>query len=395
MSGKQQGVSIKQLAVLSLFTLVTYACQVQADKPWVTGYIPAYAQGQGGSMPFMEPEDWKMLTHVVHNSISIKPDGSLDFDANLFSPANRAAAIREAHQQGVPILLGLSGWITNYQQVVNDASARTVLVNGLLAVMREGYDGIDVDLEPLTEWGKEKAGNPGYVAFVNELHAAMQSYKPPLSAKPLLMVAIIGRDCVVLTGLESKLDQINLMLYDMASTWEDMTWHDSALYSGKDVYAGTDKKVASVEREVEACQQAGLPRHKLGLGINLETRLWIGGVSEPRQSWGMLAAKPRHYMTSPDVPKESYADLLKKYYKPEYYQWDDSAKVPYLKIDKPGSKEDMFVSFNDERSVQEKVQYMRKAGLGGLMIWSMQLDYRPEQPEGQRRPIMKAIRAAF
>jgi hypothetical protein len=65
MSGKQQGVSIKQLAVLSLFTLVTYACQVQADKPWVTGYIPAYAQGQGGSMPFMEPEDWKMLTHEI------------------------------------------------------------------------------------------------------------------------------------------------------------------------------------------------------------------------------------------------------------------------------------------------------------------------------------------
>jgi hypothetical protein len=38
---------------------------------------------------------------------------------------------------------------------------------------------------------------------------------------------------------------------------------------------------------------------------------------------------------------------------------------------------------------------MRKAGLGGLMIWSMQLDYRPEQPEGKRRPIMEAIRSAF
>lgn len=368
------------------------ACNAKAEKPWVTGYIPAYAQAGGGLIPFMEPADWKMLTHAVHNSMTVEPDGSLNPAPNHITPENRAAAIREAHQQGVPLLLGISGWITTYQAAVDNPDARKKLVQGVVAIMQEGYDGVDVDLEPLTEWGKEKEGNPGYVAFINELHAAIQPYKPPLAPRPLLMVAIMGRDCVAVKGLEDKFDQINLMLYDMAGTWEDMTWHDSALYSGKDVYAGTSKSVASVDREVKSCQGVGLSRSKLGLGVNLETRLWIGGVSEPRQTW---SEKPRHYMTSPGVPKESYAILLQKYYQPEYYHWDESARVPYLKIDKPDDAEDMFVSFNDERSVAEKVQYMQGMGLGGLMLWSMQLDYRPDQPEGQRRPIMQAIREAL
>lgn len=365
------------------------ACEAKAEKPWVTGYIPAYAQAPDGGTPFMEEADWKMLTHAIHNSMVVESDGSLNPGPNLFDPEKRAGAIREAHKHGVPILVGLNGWITTYQAALDNPKARKKLVEGAIALMKEGYDGIDVDLEPLTQWGKEKDGNSGFVDFIKELHAAMQSYKPPVAKRPLLMTAIMGRDCVVLKDIEDKFDQINLMLYDMAGTWEGMTWHDSALYSGKDVYAGTSKPVSSVDQAVKTCRDAGLSRTKLGLGINLETRLWIGGVTEPRQTWD---EKPRHYMTSPDVPKESYAVLLSKYYKPEYYHWDDSAKVPYLKIDKPGSANDMFISFNDERSVTEKVRYMKEEGLGGLMIWSMQLDYRPEQPEGQRRPIMKTIR---
>ncbi len=377
---------------LVFLLLMLFSCATRA-QPWVTGYLPAYAQGGAGEMQFMEEADWKMLTHAIHNSAVLNADGKLDFQANNFSQEKRAAAIQEAHKHSVPILVGLSGWITNHRTVTDNPELRAKLVQQLIELMKEGYDGIDVDLEPLTEWGKEKQGNPGYVAFINELHAAMQSYKPPVAERPLLMIALMGRDCVVVKDIESKFDQINLMLYDMAGTWEDMTWHDSALYSGKDVYEGTDKPVSSVDREVKTCQEAGLPRTKLGLGINLETRLWIGGVTEPRQTWsGLFQKKPRHFMTAPDVPKESYAVLLDKYYKPEYYQWDESAKVPYLKIDKPGEDQDMFVSFNDERSVAEKVRYMKQAGLGGLMIWSMQLDYRANQPEGQRRPIMKAIR---
>jgi GH18 family chitinase len=150
---------------------------------------------------------------------------------------------------------------------------------------------------------------------------------------------------------------------------------------------------------VTACLNAGVPASKLGMGISLETRLWIGGsgtdtggASKPLQTW---TTAPKHFMTASGVPQDSYSELLDKYYKPENAHWDDKAKVPYLSIDKPGSAEDMFISYNDERSVAEKIKYMQEMGMGGLMLWTLEKDYRPSQPAGQRRPIMKAIRQSL
>ena len=108
----------------------------------------------------------------------------------------------------------------------------------------------------------------------------------------------------------------------------------------------------------------------------------------PRQTW---TKPPKHFMTD-SVPQESYAELLDKYYSPEYYHWDDKAKVPYLQIDKPGSQDDMFISFNDEKSVVEKIKYMQEKSMGGIMLWHLEMDYRPLQPDGKHRPIIQVIR---
>ena len=149
--------------------------------------------------------------------------------------------------------------------------------------------------------------------------------------------------------------------------------------------------MVSVDYYVKNCTDAGLPASKLGLGINLETRLWIGGVSEPRQAWGMLGSKPKHFMTAKGVPQESYTVLLSKYFNPKHYRWDDEAKVPYLAIDNAGTAQDMFISFNDERSVAEKVRYQQRQNMGGIMIWNMSLDYNAQQSGAARHPIMTSI----
>ena len=365
-----------------------------ASAAWVTGYVPGYEQTPNGDMPYMSDAQWQLLTHAIHNSAIVKADGGLDFDGNSLQPERRQAAIRIAHQHNVPILFGVSGWISTYQGVLDNAKTRQLLLDNIVKVMREGYDGVDLDLEPLTQWGQEAAGNPSYVTFAQELRKAMQGYKPPLADHPLLMTSIMGRDCVALKSISNQFDQINLMLYDLSGTSQDMTWHDSALYSGKggkETYPGTDVPLTSVDYYTQNCLKAGLPAGKMGLGINLETRLWIGNVTQPRQAWGVLAAKPRHYMTAQGVPQESYTVLLSKYYDPKKYHWDDEAKVPYLAIDNAGTAQDMFISFNDERSVAEKVRYQQQHRLGGVMIWNMSLDYNPQQSGAAQHPIMTAI----
>ncbi|MGZ3492963.1 MAG: glycosyl hydrolase family 18 protein, partial [Gemmatimonadaceae bacterium] len=47
--------------------------------------------------------------------------------------------------------------------------------------------------------------------------------------------------------------------------------------------------------------------------------------------------------------------------------WESSARVPYMYDSTSGT----WVTYDDPRSVAEKVQYVRKHGLGGVVIWEL------------------------
>lgn len=50
------------------------------------------------------------------------------------------------------------------------------------------------------------------------------------------------------------------------------------------------------------------------------------------------------------------------------YVWDDEMKVPYV-VDG-----DQWVGFDDERSIRNKMQWLKKEGFGGAMIWTVDMD---------------------
>jgi GH18 family chitinase len=375
--------------VSALFSLTA-----NKGKYWVTGYLPGYNQGSNGEIPYMTALDWKTVTHVIHNAALPNADGSLDMGLNSVGPVNRKAAIKAAHDAGVPILFGIMGGKGRYQGLVDNPTLRAVLIQNLVAVMDEGYDGLDIDFEPIVNWGTD--ANPGYEAFINELYTAMQGKKTPLRDRPLLTIAVLYWEKNLVARLQGKLDQINIMAYDQSGTMQGITWHDSALYDGGNTYPSTGNPVMSVDYYLAVWLGAGIPASKLGLGVSLESRLWIGGygtptggVTAPLQTW---TTPPQHFMTSNGVPQPSYAQLMDQYYKPENAYWDDGAKVPYLSFDNLGSANDMFISYNDERSVAAKIAYMKARKLGGLMLWTLEKDYRPLQPPDKQRPIMQTIR---
>ena len=52
--------------------------------------------------------------------------------------------------------------------------------------------------------------------------------------------------------------------------------------------------------------------------------------------------------------------------------WDDHSKVPWLYS--PTRHGGHFVSYDDEESIQYKVDYVRDLGLGGYMFWEITAD---------------------
>jgi chitinase len=366
-------------------------------KPWVTGYLPGYTQDGSGNAVYMDDADWGMLTHLVHFAAEMNVDGTLKDTGNQTGVTNRSKAIALAHGKNLPILFSVSGWEDVHKPILADATKRQTLINSLLARLDEGYDGLDIDLEPIVSWGQSE--NPDYEAFINTLHTALQQRTSTLLQRPpLLTVAADERAKTVLSHLHTKLDQINIMFYNMATKWEDITWHDSALYDGGVTYPSTGGKVSSVDGYIKQLLAAGVPRDKLGLGMSFEIRSWeggdgttTGGVTAPHQTWTTV---PKEWTSGTAL--RSYAELMNSSdYQQSRYHWDDVAKMGYLGIDTDTAATDKFISFNDPRSVAEKIQYMKKMELGGLMIWHLQLDYRANKTGTKRRELMNSIRNAL
>ena len=128
----------------------------------------------------------------------------------------------------------------------------------------------------------------------------------------------------------------------------------------------------------------------LGVGIAFFGYIWHGGqgtstdgVTEPGQQWTV----------PPSAEELPYHEIMDKYYQPENYRWHKAARVPYLSIDNAGSENDIFISYDDEESCKEKIAYVKKKGLGGVMIFELGSGWRPGAliPDSLLKTIKKSV----
>jgi chitinase len=79
---------------------------------------------------------------------------------------------------------------------------------------------------------------------------------------------------------------------------------------------------------------------------------------------------------------------MNNYYREEYYNWDEKTGAAWLSIDRPGSSEDKFISFEDERAIEAKIKYALENELGGVFIWELTGGYQQNKPVGQRNLLL-------
>ncbi len=395
-----------------------YQHKNNSGKIWATGYLPGWRHTDL-AIPFMTEEDYRFLTHIIHFGGMPKLDGSIDVDRLKVGPASRKLAVDAAHAAGKPILFSVVGEYPIFNPVIENQHTRRTFINNLIAIMAEsGYDGIDLDMEPVgapfnsfgykgvdltrhPEYQTEFPINHAYISMVTELRQELDKRKTPLLERPLLTAAILWRDCHIFGREEvhSHFDQINMMTYDMSGPQDgDVTWFDSPLYNGGFLFPRYNLSAYCIEMFVDDCLAAGIPAKKLGIGICLDAMVWKGGegvtvtsgVTLPRQTWTVAPSHPHQ-----GAQRYSYAEMMNLFYRPENCHWDEVAQAPYLSIDLPGSSGDMFISFNDERSIKAKIDFIKENRLGGFIIWELSGDYRPDQPPENQRPLRKAMQEAL
>ena len=346
-----------------------------ANGRWVMGYyvsyladrLPAAAIGWGG------------LTHLIVGYNAPRPDGGIDFGLGA---GERAALVRAAHAHGRKALAMIGGENTAGAWLAAATANRAAFVASLRALVeREGFDGLDLDWEPL-----ESGHQAVLLSLVRELRAAMP--------RAILTFPADGADNAnfpadrsFFASLAPLVDRINLMTYGMSGTYEGWkTWHSSPLY------ARDPAAPASVEITVQGYLRVGVPAAKLGVGIGAYGLCYGAPASGPLED--TVGIRPDGARILAGDNSISYANIVTEYAPLGSARWDAAARVPYLSFAAPSGRERCtYISYEDERSVLEKGRYVRERGLGGAIVWNINEGYLPGRTPAH--PLLDAARRGF
>ena len=186
-------------------------------------------------------------------------------------------------------------------------------------------------------------------------------------------------------GWSKSVDSFYIMAYDISGSWMSQTGPNAPLNK-----ASAAKYDSSVVQSVAAWSGAGISKNQLIVGIpfygtalktsraiNSSTGLYIK-LANPSAIQGdqydELSADPcpgakKAYSGSYEWRSIVSSGVLQNKSGWKSF-WDDTSSTPYA-YNAKGKK---FLSFDDPKSLKQKVNYINGESLGGLMIWSLEMD---------------------
>jgi chitinase len=340
-----------------------------ASAAWSMGYYASWAPDQ---YPISQIE-WSGLTHIAMAFYLPNQDGSMTLAGG--NPQLAIDLVAAAHANGVKAIASIGGSDSQsgFQKATASGSVASFAANLVSLLTTTGYDGIDIDWEPM-----DTTDEPAVIDIANRIHKA----KPgALMTIPIGAINVnLGADLSGFPAIAAVYDQLNLMSYGQAGAWSGWkSWHSSALYQ-------TDSATpTSVDSSVKLYLAAGVVAAKLGIGIGFYGLCYSSPVTGPDQ-----ALNGSTLVASDGAI--SYANIMTEYYSPSARQWDSLARVPYLSFSSPHAPDGCtYISYDDEQSIAEKGAYMKAKGLGGVIEWDLNEAYLSSAAAGQRNPLLKAI----
>jgi GH18 family chitinase len=390
----------------SLASLAWNPAKNPGTGKWVNGYYAGYFWDWNGGDPAaaVAAVDMSTMTHFVFaryapgaGTLGGEPGQVLPGAGTAHTLAVEDALIAKAHASDVKALmmLGGAGDGDGFIASTRTPSVRAAFVQHILdQLAAKHYDGVEIDWEERLVTAEEQAQ---LLALLSELRAAAATHPYFQAPRNPLFVTFSGfwvnnnfADSVTPwhAQVAALVDQYNLMTYGMAGPWGWDSWHFSPL-AGAATYHPT-----SIESSIQRYAAAGIPRSKLGIGIGLYGLYYHAPVTGPRQphpedrDWSMNFNDMENY----------YARLVADgaFNQPGgTYHWDEEAKQSYYTYEPAWNRNGVpvsFLSYEDERSIAAKGQWVRDNGVGGAIVWTINYGYLPSTGTN---PLMEAVKTAF
>ena len=283
-----------------------------------------------------------------------------------------------AHQKGVKVMASIGGWsmCKHYPEMAADATKRATFVAGCKKLMTMGFDGIDFDWEYPGGPGMniERFSAADYTNFAIMVEAVRAAIGPDK-----LITAAFSASPAMLSGfdwprLSNSMNYFNMMTYDYNGGWSNKAGHNAPLYD----YPGAEYSNFSIDATVKALKALNVNMAKVNIGAPFYGR----GVITSGTASLNAATQKTSVTLQPDGPVSTCADftnwaldlwdgtpnysaLMKTTASGWTEYWDDVAKVPYK------TKGNYFLSYDNERSIEEKAKYIKNNSLAGVIVWQV------------------------
>ncbi|XP_033106701.1 acidic mammalian chitinase-like [Anneissia japonica] len=359
-----------------------------------------YRPGIGHFQP--EDIDPSLCTHLIYSFAKCEDnklksfewnDESTDWSKGNFEKFNDL----KLKNPNLKTLLAVGGWnhaSTGFTTMVASKSSRSTFISQTIQYLRKWkFDGLDLDWEYPAARGGVPEDKERFTALVREFISAFHmEVKGTNKERLLLTAAVAAGENNIVNGYEIGLlsvyfDFINVMTYDLHGSWDPVTGMHSALHKHPSEKGGPDAKLNQASA-IKMWLDGGAPASKLNLGIPTYGRSFTltnpseNGIGAPSTGPGDAGQFTR------EKGFLAYYEVCQKIHAGGTKVWNPIRKVPYAYWG------NQWVGYDDSTSIALKVDWMKDKGIGGALVWALDLDdFNGNCPSGEKWPLIKTIKS--
>ena len=339
-----------------------------------------YRQGKGKYDPTSIKSAGSICTHIHYAFAKIengelKPYEWNDPDHDGHDGNFRLVTNLKKSVPGLKVLLSVGGWNMNsgpFSRMVRTPESRKKFINSSISLLNQyNFDGLDYDWEYPTQ--RDAPVPEDKHRFTLLLKETAQAFKDKSTNQraggdPLLVSAALGAGQKVVNvsyewaEIHKYLDYAVLMSYDFHGSWDNVTGENSPLYNAP------DDPGMSVNASVALWTSLGFPADKLCAGVASYGRSFTlkspseSGLGAPvsgpgqAQQYTRLAGMDSYYEICQIIEQGGVVTQLEK------------QAVPYV------VSGNQWIGYDDQASFQKKVAFVKNNNLGGVALWSLDLD---------------------
>ena len=326
--------------------------------------VIAYVHGRSDILDTHQ-QKVNQITHINYAFANINDGKVIEGKSSDTETLKKLNELKSINTE-LKILISVGGWSwsKNFSDAALTEQSREIFANSAIAFMQKHkIDGIDLDWEYPGQKGDNNTFRPVDKNNFTALLKLMREKLEAIAPKTYLLTIATGAnqaylDHTNMVEAHHYLDFINIMTYDFYTGGGNKTGHHTNLFTSSSQPSGISSKIA-VEQHVNA----GIPIEKLVLGVPFYGRWWKG-VSE--------ANKGLYQDSNGERGSYSFKEIEENYINKNGFEalWDTTAKVPYLW----SASEKQFVTYEDGKSLEYKMNYIKTMKMGGVMFWQLNQD---------------------